>query len=645
MYKTIGILAHVDAGKTTFSEHLLFHANAISSIGRVDHQNSFLDTNHIERQRGITIFSGEAYFSYGGDHYFLIDTPGHIDFSAETERAVSVMDYAVLIINIRSAVQSHTITLFQLLEKYQVPVFLFINKTDLPDTSVEACLQDIYLKLNIKPLYLQYGTEKYEESVIEDIISNQEDLVLTYLDNKLTKNEITKCLASEFKNRTLFPCMSGSALNNVGIKEFLSTLHSITETNFPQKQGFIGSVFKIRYDKQGNRLTFLKCLSGEIHVKDSISFSKDVSEKINQIRMYHGDSFQMIEKAEAGMIVAVTGLTVPSCGSMIGDNTSHTDYEIHSVLTSKIEILDGSDFQKVLDACKILEAEDPMLQLDYQNQKNELCIHVMGKIQLEVLKQTLLERFSISVDFKRPEVVYMETLNDSVNACGHFEPLRHYAEVHFRMEPGKRGSGIRFSSECHVDQLAIHYQNLIQTHVFEKQHKGVLTCSPLTDIHIILTNGKSHIKHTEGGDFREAVYRAIRQGMEQAESVLLEPFYQFQIFASMDYMGRILSDIPKLYGTFDQPIQNGNFISITGRGPVATFMEYPTELISFTKGTGTIQLKPDGYDICHNSLEVIETMGYNREADLENTSYSVFCSHGSSDLVPWYEAADRMHCT
>lgn len=649
MKKTIGILAHVDAGKTTLSEQILYHTGSIRSLGRVDNKTSYLDTDEIEQSRGITIFSGQGIFEYNGDTYNLIDTPGHVDFSSETERAISVLDYAILVISGSSGVQAHTTTLFHLLKTYHIPTFFFINKTDIPGFSLENILEDIKNKLTEDIIYYKAPLTSLAEFAAE----RDEVFLDAYLEDKYSKKSVEDSLIHLIKEEKCYPVTSGAALKGEGINGLLEVFSSLTKTDYDELEmeaNFIGQVFKISHDENGNRLTFIKGLKGKLQVKDEFRFKSEgesYKEKVNEIRVYNGKKYESKNVVKAGDVFAVTGLKTPICGIHLktGEEVTHRNhhYYLVSPLQSRITILDGTHHTKCMEILRILEAEDPILSITYHKDTDEILVNVMGKIQLEVLEEEIKRRFGIRVTFEKPKVQYKETIQSAVVGFGHFEPLRHYAEVQVRLEPNARGMGISFKSECHVDDLSLNYQRLIETHVFEKVHKGVLTGSPITDINIILQNGRAHIKHTEGGDFREATYRAIRQGLEKARSVILEPFYQFDIYISEDYLGRVMSDIQKMGGTFEAPVQLDRNVVIHGSGPVETFMEYSTELVSFTKGTGSISLRFDRYDVCQKEEEVIQKIGYDKERDVENTSWSVFCAKGTSFTVPWNEAEKYMH--
>lgn len=652
MKKTIGILAHVDAGKTTLSEQLLYFTGAIRNLGRVDHKTSFLDTNDIEQNRGITIFAGQAIFEYKEDTYYLIDTPGHVDFSAETERAIAALDYAILLISGSSGVQAHTTTLFQLLHTYHVPTFIFVNKIDVEGFSLTGIMEDIKSKLSTDILYLE-SSAITTTAAAEFAAERDEEFLEAYLEEKYTESMIVDALVKLIRAQSCFPLVCGSALKCEGIDNLMEVFSKLSPTYYEElqdKEPFMSKVYKILHDDNGNRITFMKALKGKLQVKDEFLFEKNgdiYKEKVNEIRIYHGKKQEGRNVVTSGDVFAVTGLNTPVSGSILEKGKVNIDYInnycLVPALQSKVTICDTTEISSLMSKLRILEAEDPMLSVTFREGTNEILINVMGKIQLEVLVDEIAGRFGIAVAFEKPKVQYKETIKTPVVGFGHFEPLRHYAEVQLRIEPNARGKGISFQSECPVDDLALNYQHLIQTHVFEKQHKGVLTGSSITDIKIILQNGRAHIKHTEGGDFREATYRAIRQGLEKAESVILEPFYRFDIYVEENYLGRVISDIKKMRGTFDTTTSVNHLVVIHGRGPVATFMEYNTEFISFTKGTGSISLLYDGYDICQNEAEVIATIGYDKERDTENTSWSVFCAKGTSFTVPWNEAENYMH--
>lgn len=652
MKKTIGIFAHVDAGKTTFTEQLLYYTGSIRNLGRVDHKTSSMDTNEIEQNRGITIFADQGIFQYNNDTYYIIDTPGHMDFSAETERTMSALDYAILIISGSSGVQAHTTTLFKLLNSYNIPTFIFINKTDIDSFNLQVIIDDIKNKLTGDILYLNSADDIINQYTAEFVADRDETFLESYIQEDYSSKDLEKVVINTIKKRLCFPLMIGSALKGVGINNFIEVFSKLSKTEYQEKEDnhFVGKVYKIRHDDKGMRLTFIKALSGKLRIKDEFTFIKgDItsSEKVNEIRVYNGKKFENKSEILAGDVFAVIGLKSPICGTVILSGETIIEeirnFYLTAALKSKVNILDKTEVTILMERLRILESEDPMLAVAFIKETDDILISVMGKIQLEILEQVIKSRFGISVNFEKPQVEYKETIKSKVTGYGHFEPLRHYAEVQLRLEPTYRGSGITFESQCHVDNLILNYQNTIENHVFEKVHKGILTGSPITDIRIILKDGRSHIKHTVGGDFREATYRAIRQGLEKAESILLEPFYSFEIYAEETYMGKIMSDIQKLRGTCEPPVLNCGNVYIKGRGPVESFMDYSVDLISFTKGNGSISLMYDGYDVCENANDVISSIGYNKERDVENTSTSVFCAKGTSFTVPWHEAENYMH--
>ncbi|MFF2754564.1 GTP-binding protein [Psychrobacillus sp. NPDC058041] len=640
MYKTIGILAHVDAGKTTFSEQLLYHTKSIRQRGRVDHQDSFLDSHSIEKNRGITIFADQGIFTYNDSIYYIIDTPGHVDFSPEMERAIQVMDYAIIIISAVDGVEGHTETVWQLLRKHQVPTFFFINKTDYEGTDTESILAEIRANLSDDVCDL---TNSFNDEFIEFIAERDEELLEKYMDTGYDQELWLQTFKRMIHENKIFACAKGSALKDIGILDFLDNLHMLTETSYNPDNDFAAQVYKIRHDESGNRVTFLKLLSGKLKVRDEVKYG-ELAEKITQIRVYNGNKYKPVDQAIAGELVAVTGLTAASIGDGIGVNNNKAAYDMIPTLKSKV-ISDASiHIKEVLSCFKLLDAEDPSLRVYWDEHFQEIHVHVMGVIQLEVLEQIVLERFHFHVSFGEPRILYKETIDSSVKGYGHFEPLKHYAEVHLLIEPAKRGSGISFENVCHANDLSIGNQNLVRHHLLERDHHGLLTGSALTDVKVTLLTGRGHNEHTSGGDFREATYRALRQGLEKAQNVLLEPFYDYKIKVDMDLIGRVLSDIQQAHGTFESPENMGDKVIVKGRVPVATFMNYSTVFASFTHGKGTLSLLFGGYDRCHNIEEIIEKIGYNKEADPEYTSTSIFCAKGKGYKVPWDEAEEAMHC-
>lgn len=640
MHKTIGILAHVDAGKTTFSEQLLFHTKTIRQRGRVDHKDSFLDSHSIEKNRGITIFADQGVFSYNNSTYYIIDTPGHVDFSPEMERAIQVMDYAIIIISAVDGIEGHTETVWQLLRKHKIPTFFFINKIDYDDTNPDAVLQEIFANLSEDACHI---TNSYTEELIEFIAERDEVLLEAYMENGFDELLWTKKFKQMIEECIVFPCAYGSALKDIGVLDFLESLDKLTDTHYNIDRAFTAQVYKIRHDESGNRVTFLKVLSGKLRVRDEVKIGSE-HEKITQLRQYNGSKFKTIDEANAGELVAVTGLTAASIGDTIGANQSKTHFDLIPTLKSKVMFDDSIHVKEVLRSFRLLDAEDPSLRVYWDEYFQEIHVHVMGVIQLEVLVQIVKERFHYNVTFGEPKILYKETIEAPVRGYGHFEPLKHYAEVHLLIEPIGRGSGLTFDNICHANDLSIGNQNLVKHHLLEKDHHGILTGSALTDVKITLLTGRGHNEHTSGGDFREATYRALRQGLEKAQNILLEPFYDYKIKVDMNLIGRVLSDVQQAHGTFESPENTGDKVIIKGRVPVATFMNYSTTFASFTHGKGTLSLLFGGYDRCHNQEAVIERIGYNKEADPEYTSTSIFCAKGTGYKVPWQEAEKAMHC-
>lgn len=649
MNKTIGVLAHVDAGKTTFSEQILYHTKSIRNRGRVDYKNTFLDSHNIERERGITIFLDQGNFSFNESNFYLIDTPGHMDFSSEMERAIEIMDYAIILICGVEGIQGHTEIVWNLLRKYNIPTFFFINKIDRIGSNVQRILEEIKLSLTKDVCYIDDSLTKDDinEEIIELIVEKDEKLIEKYLEGCLHRGLWLEAIKTMIKKNEIFPCFSGSALQDIGIVEFLENLDELTYTKYSNLGEFSGRVYKVRYDDKGNRVTYIKALQGSLNVKEEIRYGdnkKYTIEKINEIRSYNGSKFKTIDKIQSGEVFAVTGLSMAKPGDGVGILKEKNNYDMVPTLKTKVIFDKSINIKDVIRYFKILEAEEPSLNISWSQDLKELHINIMGIIQLEVIKQLMEERFKLKVDFAPCEILYKETINVETNGYGHFEPLGHYAEVHLKLEPGERNSGIIFENKCHLDDLSIGNQNLVRTHIYEKEHKGILTGSTITDLRITLLTGRAHKKHTSGGDFREATYRALRQGLEKAESILLEPYYNFKIQVEIDYMGRVLSDIQKLNGTFKPVEVIENRVIIRGNGPVATFMDYSNNLISFTKGKGRISLFFSGYDKCHNEEKIIEKFGYDKNSDNEYTSNSIFCSKGQGYIVQSKEVEEHMHC-
>lgn len=636
----IGILAHVDAGKTTLSEAVLYHGKAIRAKGRVDHQDSFLDAAAVEKRRGITVFSGQAAFTLGENRYYLVDTPGHVDFAGEMERALGALDYAVLVVSASDGIQGHTVTLWRLLEKNRIPVFLFLNKMDQPGADGKKVLRE--LQEQFSPNIYQFPSEGLEP-VAEDLAALDEELLDRYLETGYDQSLWYQKAAELIGDRKVFPCFAGSALNDQGVEDFLRQLDRLTVTDYEQRENrpFCGKVYQVRHDEKGNRVSFLKVLSGVLTVKEEVVTLRG-PQKIDELRCYQGVRFQTVKSAEAGTLCGVTGLAV-SPGEQIGEDPRQAELETTPALTAKAEYDEGIPAKTVLEELKILEAEEPLLNVSWEERLGEIRVHTMGTVQLEILQELMETRFRRKIQFGGCQVSYRETIGNTVIGCGHFEPLRHYAEVHLALSPGEKGSGITFESRCPLDQLDRNYQNLIRTHVFEREQKGVLIGAPLTDVKVTLLAGKAHEKHTEGGDFREAVYRALRQGLMQAQSVLLEPWYAFRIQAESSLLGRILSDIQRMQGTFEPPAQQGEQAIVMGRGPVSAFMNYSGELAAFSKGKGAFSFRFDGYEPCQNQEAVAAQFSYDPEGDLEYTPDSVFCSHGAGYPVKWHQAPKHMH--
>lgn len=649
MKKTFGILAHVDAGKTTFSEQLLYHTKSIKERGRVDNKNAFLDNHMIERERGITVFADQGMFNYNGSTYYLIDTPGHVDFSPEMERAIQVMDYAIIIVSAVEGIEGHTDTVWELLRKQQIPTFFFINKIDRIGANVEQVTDSLRKEFNVDIFELNElnSNGQLEHTAIEIIAERDEELLSYYLEQGYNQKLWINKLQELIKKRNLFPVASGSALQDIGIESFIEKFNLLTVTAYEENQTFSGRVFKIRYEDSNTRLTFIKALSGTLHVREELDYlkgDKEKFEKITGIRLYNGGNYTNVNQISAGDLFAVTGITEAMIGDGVGTLKKNTVLNLVPTLRSKVVFDKSVQAKEALKYFRRLEAEDPSLHVIWEEKRQEIQIHVMGKVQLEVMQQILLERFRLQVSFASPEIIYRETIDSTVVGYGHFEPLRHYAEVHLKLEPGLRNSGIVFDSQCHSDHLPIGVQNLIGQHVLEREHHGLLTGSSLTDIKVTLLTGRDHVKHTEGGDFREATYRAIRQGLEKAKSILLEPYYRFKIKVDLHLMGRVLSDIQTAHGKFNSPITEGDKAILTGTVPVATFKDYSTELAALTHGKGRVTLQFAGYDECHNTDEVINKINYNKDADPEYTSSSIFCAKGQGFSVPWDEVEKMMHC-
>ena len=631
----VGLLAHVDAGKTTLSESILYQSGAIRNLGRVDHQDAFLDTDEMERERGITIFSKQAVLTWKDTEITLLDTPGHVDFSAEMERVLQVLDCAVLVISGADGVQGHTETLWKLLTRYGIPVFLFVNKMDQEGTDCGKLLAE--LKSRFSEGCIDFGrVETGAEEVIEEIAVCDEQTMEEYLEKGSVAAASIRRLVAE---RKIFPCYFGSALHLQGVEELMNGICTYQmQKEYPAVFG--AKVYKIARDGQGNRLTYLKVTGGTLKVKDVIGENGD---KVNQIRVYSGEKYELLSEADAGKVCAVTGLAETYPGQGLGAEKDSELPILEPVLTYRIILPDDCNVHTMLRDLKLLEEEEPELNVVWIEKSQEIHVQLMGDVQIEILQRIIKERFGVLVEFGEGSIVYKETIAAPVEGVGHFEPLRHYAEVHLRLEPGERGSGIQFDSECSEDVLDRNWQRLVLTHLEEKEHKGVLTGSVITDMKITLTSGKAHLKHTEGGDFRQATYRAVRQGLKKAESVLLEPYYEFRIELPSENVGRAMTDIQNRFGKFEAPETLGEMTVLTGIAPVSTLSGYQKDVIAYTGGRGRISLTLKGYDLCHNQEEVVAARGYDSELDLANPTGSVFCAHGAGFVVDWDEVEEYMH--
>lgn len=660
----IGILAHVDAGKTTLAESLLYQTGSIRRLGRVDHKNAFLDNYELERERGITIFSKQAVFTYKDLEISLLDTPGHVDFSAEMERTLQVLDYAILVISGSEGVQGHTETLWRLLLRYRIPTFIFINKMDLDGANRHKLMDE--LKELLHDGCVDFSEDQEPSLFMENLAVCDEELLHSYIDNGLIK---TEDIAKLIDNRKAFPCYFGSALKQEGVLEFVSGLEKHT-LNKHYPEDFAARVYKIARDEQGNRLTYMKITGGSLKVKMPISNRKSNEmsaedqaairgsdnsfisqrrpreiweEKIDQIRIYSGNKYDAVDEIWAGAVCAVTGLTNTFPGEGLGIETDQDISVLKPVLTYQLILPTQTNAFRMLSQLRELEEEDPMLHIVWYEQLQEIHVQLMGEVQIEILKSVIKERFGVEVEFGVGNILYKETIEQAVVGVGHFEPLRHYAEVHLLMEPTEQGSGLVFDSICSEDVLERSWQRLIMTHLDEKEHIGVLTGSPITDMKITLISGRNHLKHTEGGDFRQATYRAVRQGLKKTKSILLEPYYNFRLEAPAETIGRAMTDIQQMRGSFEAPNIDGDMAVLVGTAPVATMAAYHVEVNAYTRGRGSLTCTMAGYQPCHNEDEVIDRIGYDSESDLANPTGSVFCSHGAGFIVPWDQVEEYMH--
>lgn len=633
----MGILAHVDAGKTTLSESMLYLSGTVRKLGRVDHKDAFLDTYALERDRGITIFSKQAVFSLGNKKVNLLDTPGHVDFSAEMERTLQVLDYAVLVISGADGIQGHTETLWKLLKLYDIPTFIFINKMDQQGTYQAALLSE--LKERLDEGCIAFGKEESIET-LEELAMTDEKVLDYFMEHEsIRKEDICRLI----KERRVFPCYFGSALKLEGVQELLYGFERYMEP-YTGTEEFGAKVFKISRDDKGERLTFLKVTGGKLVVKMPVNLV-DKEEKVNQIRIYSGAKYETVNEVGAGGVCAVTGLVSSYIGQGFGVEKGTAAPFLEPVLTYQMILPDGADTTKVLRELKQLEEEEPLLNIVWNPALEEIHVQLMGEVQTEILKTMIAERFHLDVEFGTGKIVYKETIKNPVVGVGHYEPLRHYAEVHLKMEPLEAGSGLVFDADCSEDVLDRNWQRLILTHLQEREHPGVLTGSPITDMKITIVAGRAHLKHTEGGDFRQATYRAVRQGLKSAESILLEPWYSFVLEVPSDQVGRAMSDIGQMNGSFEGPEAEDKqgMVRLTGTAPASEMRDYQREVWAYTKGRGRITFTLKGYEPCHNAEEVIEQIGYDSERDIDNPTGSVFCAHGAGFLVKWDEVPEYMH--
>ncbi len=634
----LGILAHVDSGKTTLSEAMLYRAGVTRRLGRVDHKDAFLDTDALEKARGITIFSKQALLTAGDTDITLLDTPGHVDFSTETERTLQVLDYAVLVVSGTDGVQSHTETLWRLLRRYHVPTFVFVNKMDLPGMERQELLAQLNRRLGEG--FVDFGAEQADRD--EALALCDENLMDRMLDaGQLQDADLIPAIA----RRHVFPCWFGAALKLEGVDALLDGLDRYTRPA-PALEAFGAKVFKVSQDEQGARLTWLRVTGGELKVKAQLTGEADGepwAEKANQLRLYSGAKYTLTEAIGPGQVCAVTGLTKARPGEGLGAERDSDLPVLEPVLSYQVLLPEGADVHAALGKLHRLEEEEPQLHVVWNEALGEIHVQLMGEIQLEVLRSLLAERFGLEVEFGPGGILYKETITEPMEGVGHYEPLRHYAEVHLKLEPLPRGSGMQFAADCREEVLDKNWQRLVLTHLEEKQHLGVLTGSPLTDVKITLIAGRAHLKHTEGGDFRQATYRAVRQGLMLAKSQLLEPWYAFRLEVPAENIGRAMSDIQRMEGTFDPPESGEETAVLTGFAPVSTMRSYPMEVVSYTRGRGHLSLILDGYRSCHNAQEVIAAIGYEPEHDLDNPADSVFCAHGAGFVVPWDQVRSHMH--
>lgn len=632
MKKTvIGILAHVDAGKTTLSESMLYLAGSIRKLGRVDYGNAFLDYNHQEKERGITIFSKQAMFDWKDVEITLIDTPGHVDFSSEMERTLQILDYAILVISSIDGVQNHTKTIWELLKYYQIPTFIFLNKIDILQTDIQNLIKELQNTIDDKCLDFTH----FSKESLETIALNNETLLNEYLETQTLKHS---SIQEAIYKRETFPCYFGSALKMEGVKEFLDSITSfIKEKNYPQE--FKAKVYKITRDTQGQRLVHMKITGGSLKVKQQLNHYG----KVDQIRQYIGNKYQVLDEVYAGSVCAIQGLKNIQLGEGLGTENYMYQPLLEPYMNYHIILPQDCDKYTMIHNIKQLAEEDPNLHIQFSDENDDILIQLMGEIQIEILKKIIADRFHVDVEISQGNIIYKETIIQAVEGIGHYEPLRHYAEVHLLLEPGERGSGLHFSTQCSEDVLDKHWQNLILTHLKEKKHIGVLTGAAITDIKITLLTGKAHLKHTEGGDFREATYRAVRHGLKCAESILLEPYFQFRLEVPQEYLSRAIFDIENMKGHFTISTTLENLAVVEGQAPVRKMKNYQKEVVSYTKGQGKLYCSLRGYQQCEDQDEVIASMQYDSEKDIHNPTGSIFCSHGAGFYVKWNDVKEYMH--
>lgn len=636
----LALLAHVDSGKTTLSESMLYESGKIRKLGRVDNKDAYLDTFALEKERGITIFSKQAELAWKNTNITLLDTPGHADFSAEMERTLQVLDYAVLVVSATDGIQGHTQTLWRLLQQYKIPTFIFINKMDQNGADRAFILNELQKRMSDNCIAFENG-EEHEEAFYENVALCEEHCMEEFLQKgSLSTAQISRLI----KERKVFPCYFGSALKNEGVDALLD---GISQYTLPAEisEAFGAKVFKIARDEQGNRLTYMKITGGRLAVRSLLSNQKENGweEKVNQIRIYSGAKYETVHEMEAGGICAVTGLTHTYPGEGLGEEKDSSLPILEPVLTYRLIFPDDIEVNSMLPKLRLLEEEEPELHIAWDEELKELQVQLMGEVQIEILQRMIQERFQVSVRFGVGNIVYKETITNTVEGVGHYEPLRHYAEVHLKMEPAERGSGLQFMADCSEDVLSRNWQRLVLTHLEEKEHKGVLTGAAITDMKITLIAGRAHLKHTEGGDFRQATYRAIRQGLMQAQSVLLEPYYAFRLEIPTENVGRAMTDLEQMHANLDAPLTGEEMTVLTGNVPVVCIRGYRQEMISYSRGRGRLFCNLSGYYPCHNTEEVMQQKGYVAEMDVRNSADSVFCAHGAGFLVPWNQVKEYMH--